>query len=141
MWTARVRALAKRLHLVRPLQLEADFRADPVVRLAAELLDPLHDVPIPPPSTAELLAVARQRLAMAALLSDKPRSLFTELVEHYRRQALAHAHDPATGRCQLCHQPRCEDWLFAYQQLIKAGALSDLVPLHDTPGGYVRSRL
>ncbi len=42
-----------------------EWYADPVVRLAAELMDPLHGVPIAPgPSAAELIAIARRPTTM-----------------------------------------------------------------------------
>jgi hypothetical protein len=38
-----------------------EWYADPVVRLAAELMDPLHGVPIAPaPSAVELIATAEE---------------------------------------------------------------------------------
>jgi len=51
----QLRALAGRLGLVKPTTTEEEFRADPVVGLAAELMDPFHGAPIPPgPSAAEI---------------------------------------------------------------------------------------
>jgi len=52
-------ALAERLGLVKPTATEGEFRVNPAVRLAAELMDPLHGVPIPPgPSAAEIRDLA-----------------------------------------------------------------------------------
>jgi hypothetical protein len=55
-----VRALAERLSLRSPLVTMEEFRADPLVGLAAELMDPLHGVPIPPSrwSAAEIRTLA-----------------------------------------------------------------------------------
>jgi hypothetical protein len=62
-----LRALAERLGLVEPLvsvEDEAAFRSDPVVRLAAELMDPLYGQPVPPsPLTAAELRVRAEAVA------------------------------------------------------------------------------
>jgi hypothetical protein len=40
---------------------DGEWYADPVVRLAAELMDPLHGVPVAPgPSAVELIAMAEE---------------------------------------------------------------------------------
>jgi len=45
--------------LATPAATEEEFRADPVVGLAAEVMDPLHGASVPPgPSAAEICALA-----------------------------------------------------------------------------------
>lgn len=55
----RIRVLAAWLGLVEPSLTEAQFRADPVIRLAAQVMDPMRCALVPPRlSSAELRALA-----------------------------------------------------------------------------------
>ncbi|SDY68998.1 hypothetical protein SAMN05444365_103135 [Micromonospora pattaloongensis] len=49
-----------------------------------------------------------------------------ELVRHYRDTLTAHADDPALGACPRCERSRCDEWRWAYEQLVMAGRLEDL---------------
>jgi hypothetical protein len=61
-WSWSLSTPAERPGVVQPLPSDEDFHADPVVRLAAELMDPLHGVPIPPRwSATELRALAESK--------------------------------------------------------------------------------
>ncbi len=103
--------MAGQFGLVEPLTSEKQFHADPLVRLAAELMDPLHGVPLPAPrwSAAELRAVAKG------------------------------ANDRLMGVCPLCREACCLAWRVAFERLLGADELSDCKPLHQAPGVYVRS--
>jgi hypothetical protein len=58
-WPWWLRLAAERLGLAERPTGEEQFRADPLVRLAAELMDPLYGLPVPPGlSAAELRALA-----------------------------------------------------------------------------------
>jgi hypothetical protein len=46
-----------------------------------------------------------------------------ELVEYYRTMLKAHADDPLTGECFICHDHHCLDWRYAYTMLTSAGEL------------------
>lgn len=51
-----------------------------------------------------------------------------DLVRHYRDTLTAHADEPGLGACPSCRRSRCDEWRWAYEQLVTAGRLEDLIP-------------
>ncbi|MEV1286925.1 hypothetical protein [Micromonospora sp. NPDC049679] len=49
-----------------------------------------------------------------------------ELVRHYRDTLTAHTDDATLGACPSCERSRCDEWRWAYEQLVTAGVLGDL---------------
>lgn len=45
----------------------------------------------------------------------------SRMVAYYRDLLAKHADDPLTKQCPQCREPRCQDWQFAWTQLVCAG--------------------
>jgi hypothetical protein len=67
--------------------------------------------------------------------------LTAKLLDYYREVVKAHADDPVSGACPVCHSSGCEDQRFARERLLCAGdqvdgheRWSDLVDTAEVEG-------
>jgi len=47
------------------------------------------------------------------------------MVAYYRDLLAGHDNDPVKGLCPICAVSRCQDWRFAWSQLVSAGELEE----------------
>ncbi|GAB3157880.1 hypothetical protein GCM10027290_59890 [Micromonospora sonneratiae] len=63
---------------------------------------------------------------MGGPYAGEPVPLSDRLAEHYRETLAIHSNDPGLGACAVCLRSRCDEWRWAYEQLVAAGRLTDL---------------